>query len=123
MNTREELQRVMNAPGFGTGRAFRNQKAQEVEALALLPDPKDVMPVRASTNVGDGWLVCSFGYSSEDENDWHLITDEVRGSTLAEFSEYPKDAKMDALVTAALVNAYRMGLLVKSERADSMGPK
>ena len=112
--TRDDLQRIMDMPGFGTGRAFRDQKAQEAEALALLPDPKDVMPVRASTDAGAGWLVCSFGNSGEDGQDWHLITDEVRGSIVAEFSEYPRDAKMDALRTAAIVNAYRMGLLVKA---------
>lgn len=115
MSVREELQSIMDAPGFGTGRAFRDLKAQENEALALLPDPKDVMPVRASTNAGDGWLICSFGNSADDGQDWHLITDEVRGSIVAEFSDYPADAKMDALITAALVNAYRMGLLVKKD--------
>jgi len=114
---REELQAIMDMPGFGTGRAFRDQKAQEFEALALLPDPKDVMPVRASTDAGAGWLVCSFGNSADDGNDWHLITDEVRGSIVAEFSEYPRDAKMDALRTAAIVNAYRMGLLVRKDQA------
>ena len=39
MTTREELQAIMDSPGFGTGRAFRDRKAQENEALALLPDP------------------------------------------------------------------------------------
>jgi hypothetical protein len=114
---REELQAIMDMPGFGTGRAFRDQKAQEFEALALLPDPKDVMPVRASTDAGAGWLVCSFGNSADDGNDWHLITDEVRGSIVAEFSEYPRDAKMDALRTAAVINAWRMGLLVRKDQA------
>lgn len=113
---REELQAIMNKPGFGTGRAFRDQKAQEAEALALLPDPTDVAPVRATTDAGAGWLVCSFGNSSEDGSDWHLISDEVRASDLAD-TEYPADAKMDALVTAALVNAYRMGLLVRKDAA------
>lgn len=113
--TRADLQAIMDKPGFGTGRAFRDQKAQEAEALALLPDPKDVMPVRASTDAGAGWLVCSFGNSGEDGQDWHLITDEVRGSIVAEFSDYPADAKMDALRTAAIVNAWRMGLLVRKD--------
>lgn len=115
MGGREKLQAVMDRPGFGTGRAFLDQKAQENEALALLPDPKSVMPVRASTDAGAGWLVCSFGNSGDDGQDWHLITDEVRGSIVAEFSDYPADAKMDALRTAAIVNAYRMGLLVRKE--------
>jgi hypothetical protein len=110
---RERLTAIANMPGFGTGRAFRDQKAQENEALELLPDPASVMPVRATTDAGSGWLVCSFGNSGEDGDDWHLITDEVRGSIVAEFSDYPADAKWDALRTAAIVNAYRMGLLVR----------
>lgn len=113
---RAKMQAVMDAPGFGTGRAFRDQLAQENEALALLPDPKAVMPVRASTEAGAGWLVCSFGNSGDDGQDWFLITDEVRGSYVAEFSDYPADAKTDALITAAIVNAYRMGLLARKDQ-------
>ena len=113
---RTELQAIINQPGFGTGRAFRDRKAQEAEALALLPDPKDVMPVRATTNAGAGWLVCSTGNSSDDNQDWHVVTDEVRGSIVAEFSDFPRDAKMDALVIAALVNAWRMGLIMKARQ-------
>lgn len=112
---RARLQEIINTPGFGTGRAYRDQLAQEAEALALLPNPRSVMPVRASNDAGAGWLVCSFGHSGEDGQDWHLITDEVRGSIVAEFSDYPADAKTDALITAAIVNAYRMGLLVRAE--------
>jgi hypothetical protein len=121
---RAKLHAVMNTPGFGTGRAYRDRLAQEAEALATLPDPRDVMPVRASTDAGAGWLVCSFGNSGEDGQDWHLITDEVRGSMVAEFSAYPADAKTDALITAAIVNAYRMGLLIRVEgppRPDPLG--
>ena len=110
---RDRLQSIMDAPGFGTGRAFQDQKAQEAEALALLPDPKDVMPVRASTDAGAGWIVCSMGNSSDDGQDWFIITDEVRGSYLAEFSDLPADAKSDAHIVAAIINAYRMGLLVR----------
>lgn len=119
MPVSKELQAAMEATGFGTGRAFRDQKAQENEALALLPDARFVLPVRASASL-DGWLVCSFGNSGEDGQDWHIITDEVRGSTLAEFNDYPEDAKMDALRTAAIINAYRMGLLVRADqKADT----
>lgn len=113
---RQKLQAVMDTPGFGTGRAFRDQIAQENEALALLPDSKDMMPVRASADAGAGWMVCAFGNSAEDEQDWFLITDEVRGSYVAEFSDYPADARTDALITAAIVNAYRMGLLVRKDQ-------
>ena len=34
MTTRDELQAIMDRPGFGTGRAFRDRNAQENEALA-----------------------------------------------------------------------------------------
>ena len=112
---RNRLQSIMDAPGFGTGRAFRDQKAQEAEALSLLPDPEGVMPVRAVTNVGEGWLLCSMGHSGEDGNDWHIVTDCVRGSVMAEFSDLPTDAKADAHIVAAIINAYRMGLLVIRE--------
>ena len=47
MGTREELQAIMDRPGFGTGRAYRDRKAQENEALALLPDPE--------------WMACECG--------------------------------------------------------------
>jgi hypothetical protein len=105
MTTAEDLKRIANTPGFGTGRAMRDRLAAEAESLALLPAPKDVMPVRAATDIGAGWLVCSFGNSSDDGQDWHLITDEVRGSIVAEFSELPKDAKSDARIVAAILNA------------------
>lgn len=113
--TRAELQAIMDQPGFGTGRAYRDRKAQEAEALALLPDPKDVMPVRATPDAGVGWIVCRTGNSCEDGQDWHVVADEVRGSIVAEFSELPRDAKLDALRIAALVNAWRMGLIVRKQ--------
>ena len=109
--TREELQKVMDAPGFGTGRAFRDQKAQENDALALLPDRAWMKPVMASTDAGAGWLVASFGNSGNDGQDWHLITDNVRASGMAD-ATFPEDAKTDAFAIAALLNAWRMGLIV-----------
>jgi hypothetical protein len=114
MADREELQRIMDAPGFGTGRAFRNQKAQEQEVLALLPDPAWMAPVMASTDGASNWMVCSFGNSSDDGQDWHLVTDHVRASILAD-REFPDDAKMDAFRVAAIINAYRMGLLIRRD--------
>ena len=108
--TREQLQAIMDKPGFGTGRAFLDQAAQEAEALALLPTPERVAPVRATTDPGTGWLVCSFGNSGEDGKDWHVITDEVRASELAE-TFFPEDAKLDAHRVAAILNLYRMGVL------------
>jgi hypothetical protein len=103
----------MDAPGFGAGRRFRDQAAQEAEVLSLLPKPERVMPVRASTDAGAGWIVCSTGHDDDSGQDWFIITDEVRGSEVADFSDLPTDAKGDAHIIAAIINAYRMGLLVR----------
>lgn len=113
MADRATLQAIMDAPGFGTGRAYRDQKAQEAEALALLPDPGLVAPVMASTDPVSNWMICSFGNSGEDGCDWFLVTDNVRASSTLGL-DFPDDAKMDALTVAAIVNAYRMGLLVRA---------
>lgn len=109
--TRDELQAIMDRPGFGTGRAFLDRKAQEAEALAMLPDPAWMAPVMASTDSGSNWLICSFGNSGDDGQDWHLVTDNVRAPMAVDL-EFPEDAKLDALRVAAIINAYRMGLLV-----------
>lgn len=114
MTSRDELQAIMDRPGFGTGRAFRDRKAQENECRALLPDPAKMAPVMASTDDASNWLICSFGNSSEDGCDWHLVTDTVRASMMADL-EFPDDAKMDALRVAAVLNAYRMGILIIKE--------
>lgn len=111
MTRREELQAIMDAPGFGTGMAYRDRKAQEAEALALLPDRAWMAPVMATTDAGSGWLICSFGNSSEDGMDWHFVTDRVRASMTVDL-EFPDDAKMDALRVAAVLNAFRLGRLV-----------
>ncbi len=108
--TRSELQKIMDTPGFGTGRAFRDQKAQENEALALLPDRAWMAPVMAST-ADNNWLICSFGHSNNDGQDWNLVTDHVNASALGD-AMFPIDAKTDAHAIAALCNAWRMGLLV-----------
>lgn len=110
----DELRRAMDAPGFGTGRAFRDRKAQENEALALLPDREWMAPVLASTDPCSNWMICSFGTSSDDNCEWFLVTDRVRASMTVDL-EFPEDAKMDALRVAAILNAYRMGLLVVKE--------
>ncbi len=111
MTQRNELQAIMDTPGFGTGRAYRDRKAQEAEALALLPDPAWMAPVLATPDPGAGWLVCSFGNSADDGLDWHVVTDQTRASTMVDL-EFPEDAKMDALRVAAVLNAFRLGRLV-----------
>jgi hypothetical protein len=116
MTTRAELQAIMDAPGFGRGRGYLEQKAQEAEALALLPNPKDFAPVRAASGVDD-WFIASFGSSSDDGKDWYLTTDSVRASELAD-AAFPCDAKIDAHAVAAIINCYRMGLLVLAARQE-----
>jgi len=111
MTTIAELQAVMNDPGFGRGRAYLEQKAQEAEALSLLPDPQDVAPVRAVSTVDD-WFIAGFGNSNEDGKDWYLTTDQVRASALVD-AAFPCDAKIDAHAVAAILNCYRMGLLIR----------
>ena len=108
--TRDELQKIMDAPGFGTGRAFRELKAQENDAIALLPNRAWMAPVMAATT-DNNWLICSFGNSGDDGQDWHLVTDHVRASCLGD-AMFPIDARTDAHAIAALCNAWRMGLLV-----------
>ena len=123
MTAASELQEIMNRPGFGSGRAYLDRKAQEKEAVALLPDRKRMAPVMASTNL-DNWMICSFG-AGDDGEDWFLVTDQVRASSMADL-EFPDCAKMDALRVAAsrqvaqgaawvIINAYRLGLLVIAE--------
>ena len=112
MTAASELQEIMNRPGFGSGRAYLDRKAQEKEAVALLPDRIRMAPVMASTNL-DNWMICSFG-AGDDGEDWFLVTDQVRASSMADL-EFPDCAKMDALRVAAIINAYRLGLLVIAE--------
>ena len=114
LTRRDDLQAIMDTPGFGTGRAFRDRKAQENEALALLPDPAWMAPVMASTDPERNWMICAFGNSSEDGADWFLVTDHVRASQIVDL-EFPDDAKLNALTVAAILNAYRMGLLVRAK--------
>jgi len=111
MTDRDGLQKIMDAPGFGTGRAFRDRKAQENEVIALLPDRAWMAPVMASPECARNWLVASFGNSGDDGQDWYVVTDHVRASNLGD-ATFPIDARSDARAVAALCNAWRMGLLV-----------
>ena len=108
-----DAQRIANTPGFGTGQRFRDMKAAEADCLAHLPDPSRIAPVMAAPHT-DNWMVCSFGNSSDDGMDWYLTTDGVRASALID-TAFPADAKTDAIATAAIINAYRLGLLVRKE--------
>jgi len=108
---------IADAPGFGHGKRFRDMCAAEHDALDNLPDPKRMAPVMASTDAAANWLVCSFGNSGADEEarDWHLVTANVRASDFIDRYDFPEDAMTDAVAVAAVLNAYRMGLLVRAD--------
>ena len=108
--TRSDLQRAIDTPGFGTGRALRDRLAQEAECIALLPDRAWMAPVMAANDAGN-WMIASFGNSGNDGDDWFLVTDHVNASALGD-AMFPQDAKTDAMAVAALLNAWRMGILV-----------
>jgi hypothetical protein len=125
MSDPDKLRAVINATGFGTGQAYRDQLAAEAECLSALPDPIWMMPVRATKEAprGDntylrrrfGTEVCCFGNSSEDGEDWYLVACS-NGGPQGDDAIFPEDAKSDAIAVAAIVNAYRMGLLVRTDR-------
>ena len=108
-----DAQRIANTPWFGTGQRFRDLKAAEADCLDHLPDPSSIAPIMAASNL-DNWMICGFGNSNADGRDWYLTTDGVRASALID-AGFPADAKTDAIATAAILNAYRLGLLVRKE--------
>jgi hypothetical protein len=82
-----------------------------------LPDPKTMAPLLAAPNdtMGDNWPVAwTTGNSSDDGNDWHICTDQVRASEMA-MCDFPSDSRTDALAIVAIVNAYRTGQLVPKQ--------
>lgn len=83
--------------------------------MSDLPDPRNVKPVKAVRDFdGEDWLV-GWGNSQIDGGDWFLCTDHVRASELID-ADFPVDAKIDAEFMANLINAYREGRLVETER-------
>lgn len=108
--TPADLQRIANAGGYGTGQAARDRMAAEAEIRHRLPDPRTVPPVMASTNCASNWLIASFGYDDESDNDWHLVTCDVRASE-TRGAALVQGAKDDAETVAAIINAYRIGII------------
>ena len=79
-----------------------------------LPNPKLMAPLKASPmdQIGNDWPVAwQTGNSGDDGQDWCIQTDRVRASELADL-DFPSDAKADAEAIVAIVNAYRLGMLV-----------
>jgi len=108
--TGEELTAIANARGYGTGQAARDKMAAENEALALLPEPSLTNAVAAGTSEGASQLpMCSFGFSPEDGKDWSIYYD----ASDSDFWAFGSDARDDAKTVAAIINAYRMGLIAR----------
>lgn len=107
--TPEDLRRIADTPGYGTGEATRDRLAALAECRALLPDPRR-LPVFIATG-SDPFShpvpMAHFGNSSEDGKDWSICHD---GTTEAD--AIGQDARDDAQIVAAILNAYRLGLLV-----------
>jgi hypothetical protein len=70
-------------------------QAEELAELERLSEQATIGPWIARTDMDEGWLVCSLGNSSEDGNDWHVMT------TPMSCSELNGDAKTDAAFIAA----------------------
>lgn len=107
--TPEELRQIANAPGYGTGKVARDRMAAERDIRAILPDPR-AMPVMIASGAAMTSMqipLCHFGYSSEHDADWSIMMDRP-----CEADAVGHDAALDAEVIAAILNAFRMGIIV-----------
>lgn len=77
----------------------------------LLAEAQHLPWLCVANSTGDNWTIATFGNSSEDGNDYELTTDRVR------CSEYRGDAKHDAALCAAAVNALPALLDAAEERS------
>ncbi|RMF06355.1 MAG: hypothetical protein D6773_04415, partial [Alphaproteobacteria bacterium] len=98
-------------PGFGTGKAARDRLAAEAECRSLLPDPRDVPTVVASGSAIPTLIpLCDFGNSAEDGRDWGIWIERH-----LEVDAIGHDARDDARIVAAIINAYALGILVRHD--------
>ena len=104
------LHEIANAPGYGTGRNARDRAAAIAEIKSLLPDPLWMPTFTAEPHINNGLPLASFGNSAEDGQDWHVTHD--MGDTSRDAIEFGSDAKLDARIVAAILNAYARGILV-----------
>lgn len=107
-----DLHKIANTPGYGTGRAARDRAAAIAEIKSLLPDPAWMPTFTAAPHIKDGLPMCSFGNSGEDGQDWHITHD--MGDIQRDLIDFGQDAKMDARIVAAILNAYARGILVRA---------
>ena len=98
------LNEIINAPGFGSGKKARDLLAARAERRNHVPE-RHLMNEELVGHEIDA-LVCSFGCDGEDGKDYHL-----NSSGYALIGE-DSTAGMDARAIAALWNAYRDGDLV-----------
>ena len=77
-----------------------------------IPPPDRFCPVLAVNDTpNSNWIIASTGNSQFDGEDWHIVTDRVHASEMID-AEFPTDAKDDAEIIVALINAYRTGRLI-----------
>lgn len=107
-----DLHDIANSGGYGTGRAAMDRAAAVAEIKSLLPDPVWMPTFTAAPHINSGLMLASFGNSSEDGQDWYITHDQ--GDTSRDAIEFGNDAKMDAKIVAAILNAYTRGILVMS---------
>ncbi len=114
--TPADLKRIANTPGFGTGEAARNRATAENECLLWLPGPEQ-MPAffAAPDHPGPFMPTANFG-NGEDGRDWCLWHD----GRDEQWHPFGEDAADDARIVAAILNAYRLGLIVPREKLDEM---
>lgn len=104
------LHEIANARGYGSGKAARDRAAAIAEIKRLLPDHAWMPTFTAAPHINHGLLMASFGNSSDDGQDWHITHDQ--GDMSRDCIEFGSDAKMDARIVAAILNAYSRGILV-----------
>lgn len=112
-----DLHKIANTPGFGSGKRVRDAASAGTKIREILPPPASLPPVMASTDCAANWLIASFGNDAETGEDWHLTTVNIRASETLALS-LMDSAKRDAEVIAAIVNAYRLGILIPTPTGD-----
>lgn len=106
----DELKRIANTGSFGSGKSARDKIHARKESLSILPDRFFMPELIASSEMGSMVPMCHFGNSSEDGKDWGIYHD---GFDYCGAATLGIDARDDAKIIAAIVNLYRMGVLVE----------
>lgn len=114
MMTTEELKKIANSGGYGTGKFARDRAAAEAECLELLPTDTCGLPafVASGDDLMDAQIpMAYFGNSDDDGKDWAIYHDGV-----TEADAIGHDAKDNARIVAAILNAFRMGMIQSCQR-------